>query len=104
SWELPGAVTLASNYNIQGTGSQGTLPSKSVSLWNASVYKDFLRDRSLQVRFSAFGILNTVNNFTQTIGLNYVETRQTNLPGRILLLSLIYRFRHFPQSRPRTAP
>ena len=104
SWELPGAVTLASNYNIQVTGSQGTLPSKSVSLWNASIYKDFLRDRSAQIRFSAFGILNTVNNFTQTLGLNYVETRQANLPGRILLLSFIYRFRHFPGARPRPAP
>jgi len=106
SFELPGAVTLASNYSLQVTGSQGTLPSRSVALWNASVYKDFLRDRSLQIRFSAFGILNTVNNFTQTVGLNYVETRQANLPGRILLLSLTYRFRHFPagQGRLRTTP
>ncbi|HEY4288827.1 MAG TPA: TonB-dependent receptor [Puia sp.] len=103
SWELPGAVTLASNFNIQVTGSQGALPSKSISLWNASIYKDFLRNRSAQIRFSAFGILNTVNNFTQTLGLNYVETRQANLPGRILLLSFIYRFRHFPGARPRPA-
>jgi len=106
SWELPGAVTLASNYSLQITGSQGALPSKSVALWNASISRDFLRDRSLQIRFSAFGILNTVNNFTQTVGLNYVETRQTNLPGRILFLSLVYRFRRFPsaQGRPRTTP
>lgn len=103
SYELPGAVTLASNYSLQVTGSQGALPSKSVALWNASVYKDFLRDRSLQIRFSAFGILNTVNNFTQTVGLNYVETRQTNLPGRILLLSLTYRFRRFPAAKPKGA-
>ncbi len=103
SYELPGAVTLATNYNLQVTGSQGTLPSRSVALWNASVYKDFLRDRSGQIRFSAFGILNTVNNYTQTLGLNYVETRQANMPGRILLLSFIYRFRHFP-GRPHAAP
>ena len=96
SYELPGAITMASNYNLQVTGSQGALPSRSVALWNASVYKDFLRDRSAQIRFSAFGILNTAKNYTQTLGLNYVETRQANLPGRILLLSFIYRFRHFP--------
>lgn len=100
SYELPGAVTVASNYNLQITGPQGTLPSKSVALWNASIYKDFLRDRSAQLRFSAFGILNTVSNFTQTIGINYKETSQTNLPGRILLLSFIYRFRHFPGAKP----
>ena len=101
SYELPGAITIASNYDLQITGPQGTLPSKSVALWNASVYKDFLRDRSAQLRFSAFGILNTVSNFSQTIGINYKETSQTNLPGRILLLSFIYRFRHFPGAKPR---
>ncbi|HEV2480676.1 MAG TPA: outer membrane beta-barrel protein [Puia sp.] len=101
SYELPGAITVASNYNLQITGPQGTLPSKSVALWNASIYKDFLRDRSAQLRFSAFGLLNTVSNFSQTIGINYKETSQTNLPGRILLLSFIYRFRHFPGAKPR---
>lgn len=101
SYELPGAITLASNYNLQITGPQGTLPSKSVALWNASIYKDFLRNRSAQIRFSAFGILNTVSNFTQTIGIDYKETSQTNIPGRIFLLSFIYRFRHFPGARPR---
>jgi hypothetical protein len=96
SYELPGAFTVASNYTIQITGSQGSLPGKKVSLWNASVYKDLFRDRSAQIRFSAFGILNTPSNFTQTVGLNYVQTQQTNIPGRILLLSFIYRFHHFP--------
>jgi hypothetical protein len=103
SYELPGAITLAGNYNLQITGPQGTLPSRSVAILNASVYKDFLRNRTAQVRFSAFGILNNVSNFTQTIGINYKETSQTNLPGRIFLLSFIYRFRHFPGlSRPRS--
>jgi hypothetical protein len=96
SYQLPGAVTMSSNYSLQITGSQGTLPGKQVALWNASIYKDLFRDRSLQLRFSAFGLLNTPNNFTQTIGLNYVQTQQTNIPGRIFLLSLIYRFHHFP--------
>jgi len=99
SYELPGAVTMSGNYTIQITGSQGTLPGKQVSLWNASIYKDFFRDRSIQLRLSAFGILNTPSNFTQTIGLNYVQTQQTNIPGRIILLSLIYRFHHFPTAK-----
>jgi len=103
SYELPGAFTVASNYSLQITGPQGTLPSKSVALWNASIYKDLLRDRSVQLRFSAFGLLNTVSNFSQTIGVNYKETSQTNLPGRILLFSFIYRFRHFPGAKPNPA-
>ncbi|GGA90548.1 outer membrane beta-barrel protein [Puia dinghuensis] len=98
SYELPGALTIASNYSLQITGSQGALPGKQVALWNASIYKDFFRDRSAQLRFSAFGILNTPSNFSQSVGLNYVQTQQTNIPGRILLLSFIYRFKHFPSA------
>jgi hypothetical protein len=102
SYEFPGAVTLSSFYNWQITGSQGTLPSKQISLWNASIYKDLFRNRTAQIRFSAYGILNTVNNYTQTVGLNYVETRQANIPGRILLLSFVYRFHHFPLMKKKT--
>ncbi|HEY4060601.1 MAG TPA: outer membrane beta-barrel protein [Puia sp.] len=96
SYELPGALTIASNYNLQITGSQGSLPAREVALWNASIYKDILRNRSGQIRLSAFGLLNTASNYSQTIGLNYVESRQVNMPGRIFLLSFIYRFHHFP--------
>ena len=99
SYELPGALTIASNCNLQLTGAQGALPARHVALWNASIYKDFLHDRSGQIRLSAFGLLNTVSNFTQTVGINYVETSQTNIPGRILLLSFIYRFHHFPAAK-----
>ena len=100
---LPGAITLASNYNLQITGPQGALPSKAVALWNASIFKDFLRNRSGQIRLSAFGILNTPSNYTQSVGINYVETQQSNLPGRIILLSFIYRFHSFPLEKKKQA-
>lgn len=103
SYELPGAVTVTSNYNWQITGRQGSLPQKSVALWNASIFKDFLRNRSGQIRLSAFGILNTPSNYTQSVGVNYVETQQSNLPGRIILLSFIYRFHSFPLERKKTS-
>jgi Outer membrane protein beta-barrel family len=104
SYEFPGAITLASNYTIQLNGRQGSLPAKQVALWNASLFKDFLRNRSGQIRLSAFGLLNTPSNYTQSVGVNYVETQQANLPGRILLLSFIYRFNHFPQAKKAAHP
>ena len=104
SYEFPGAITLASNYTIQLNGRQGSLPAKQVALWNASLFKDFLRNRSGQIRLSAFGLLNTPSNYTQSVGVNYVETQQANLPGRILLLSFIYRFSHFPQAKKPAHP
>jgi len=93
SYELPGFITLASHLNLQITGRQAGLPAKTVNLWNASIFKDFLRDRRGQIRLSAFGILNTPSNYTQSVGINYLQTQQSNLPGRILLLSFIYHFK-----------
>jgi hypothetical protein len=103
SYELPGAITVTSNYNWQITGRQGSLPQKSVALWNASIFKDFLHNRSGQIRLSAFGILNTPSNYTQSVGVNYVQTQQSNLPGRIILLSFIYRFHTFPLEKKKTS-
>jgi hypothetical protein len=96
SWELPGAWTITSYWNEQITGSQGALPTRAVTQWNGSVFKDCGRKRAVQVRVSVFGILNNTHNLTQTVGLNSLTTQQTSLPGRIVLFSLIYRFRHFP--------
>lgn len=103
SYELPGAITVTSNYNWQITGRQGSLPQKSVALWNASIFKDFLHNRSGQIRLSAFGILNTPSNYTQSVGINYVQTQESNLPGRIILLSFIYRFHSFPLEKKKTS-
>jgi hypothetical protein len=103
SYELPFAITLTSNYNWQITGRQGSLPQKSVALWNASIFKNFLRDRSGEIRLSAFGILNAPSNYTQSVGVNYLQTQETNLPGRIILLSFIYRFHSFPLEKKKTS-
>jgi len=103
SYELPGAITVTSNYNWQITGRQGSLPQKSVALWNAGIFKNFLHNNSGQIRLSAFGILNTPSNYTQSVGVNYVQTQQSNLPGRIILLSFIYRFHTFPLEKKKTS-
>jgi hypothetical protein len=93
SYEFPGFITLASHLNLQITGRQAGLPAKTVNLWNASIFKDFLHGRRGQIRLSAFSILNTSSDYTQSVGVNYLQTQQSNLPGRILLLSFIYHFK-----------
>jgi hypothetical protein len=96
SYTFPGAVTLSTLYNLQVTGAQGSLPAQAVSLWNAAIYKDLGRRRNAQLRLSVFGILNTMHNISQSTGPGYVTTSQTNLPGRIVLLSFVYHFKYFP--------
>jgi Outer membrane protein beta-barrel family len=95
TYTFPWSVTLSSFYHLQVTGAQGSLPERAVSMWNGAVYKDLGKNRNAQVRFSVFGILNTTHNISQSTGPNYVSTTQSNLPGRILLLSFVYNFKHF---------
>ncbi len=92
NWRLPGAVTIASYYTLQVTGSQATLPSQAVSLWNAALYKSILNNHC-ELRLSAYDLLNSASSFSQTTGINYTQTQKTNLPGRIILFSVVYRFR-----------
>ncbi len=99
SYEFPGAITLSSAYNLQVTGAQTGLPAQSVSLWNAAIYKSIFSNHAGELRLSAFDLLDNSSNYTQTTGPDYLETRQTNLPGRLWLLSFIYHFRHFPSAK-----
>ena len=95
SYEFPFAVTMASNFSWQITGSQGALPSHQTTVWNASIYKSIFRNHAGQIRFSAFDILNNAKSVNQSAGSNYIMTSQSNLPGRLWLLSFVYNFRKF---------
>ncbi len=99
SYELPLLMTIRTNCNIQITGSQAGLPARQVALWNASVNKTMLKDNSVELRLSAFNLLNTSTGFTQTLAQNYIETSQANTPGRLVLLSIIYHFSKFNAAR-----
>jgi hypothetical protein len=92
NYQLPGAVTFASYYNLQVVGSQATLPAHSVSFWNASITKTIMKTHC-ELRLSAYDLLNSANSFTQTTGVNYTQTQKTSLPERIFLFSVIYRLR-----------
>jgi hypothetical protein len=92
NYQLPGAVIIASYYDLQVTGSQSNIPAHAVSLWNASLYKSVFKNHC-ELRVSAYDLLNSSSSFSQSIGINYVQTQKTNLVGRIFLFSVIYRFR-----------
>jgi hypothetical protein len=92
NYRLPASVTITTYYDLQVTGSQGNVPSHAVSLVNAAIYKTIWKDH-WEFRLSAYDLLNSASGFSQTTGVNYTQTQRTNLPGRILLCSVIYRFK-----------
>jgi len=93
AYTLPAAITVSSWFHYQRVS--GTLPVVQSNQWNASVAKDLGRTHSSQLRLSAYGLLNTAQNTSQTTSANVTSVTTANLPGRTLLLSFTYHFRHF---------
>jgi hypothetical protein len=100
SYQFPWTITVSSFYNWQQTGSQGSLPARAISYWNAAAYKSIFRNHSGQIRLSVFNILNGSGNVSQGIGPNFIETSRSNLIGRLWLLSMVWNFRKFPGGKP----
>jgi len=98
SYELPGAVTIASYYNWQETGAQGSLPAHAISYWNAACYKSVFHNHSGQIRLSVFNLLNGASNVSQSAGPNFISTSRSNIVGRLWLLSMVWHFRKFPSA------
>ncbi|MHA4810129.1 outer membrane beta-barrel protein [Flavitalea flava] len=96
AWRLPGGLSLSSNYTLQVTGKQAGLSARAVSLWNASIAKSLFHQENWKLRLSAYDLLNNSTSYTQFVGLNFIQTSSSNLPGRLFLLSLAYNFRKFP--------
>jgi hypothetical protein len=94
SYRLFWSLTVSSYYTLQITGNQNNLPSQAVSIWNAVVYRTIFNNRG-EIRFSAFDLLNSSSSFSQTTGVNFVQTQETNRPGRLFLLSLVWRIKKF---------
>lgn len=94
SYELPWATTVSTYYNEQATG--GTLPATAAGRWNASLYKSFLKNHSLELRLSVFDLLNSNKSVWQSSGINFIQTSTSNVTGRLVLVSLIFRLEKFP--------
>lgn len=89
-------IRISSDFSLQADGKQGSLPARTLALWNASLYRDIFKNKMGQFGFSAFDLLNNNNGFNRTLGDNYIETTQNQVLKRNYTLSLRYNFRGKP--------
>lgn len=68
---------------------------KSELLWNASIAKEFLRDKKGSVRLQFFDILNDRNSVTRVVKGNDYSDIRTNTVNRYFMLTVAYRFNIF---------
>lgn len=64
-------------------------------LWNASVSKMFLKDKSLEARFTAFDILKQNKAINRSTGDTYIEDSQSNVLTQYFMFTLRYSLNKF---------
>lgn len=64
-------------------------------LWNAELGYKFMKDKSLEVKFGAYDMLNQNNGITRTVTETYVEDSRALVLKRYVLLTVTYNLRYF---------
>lgn len=67
-------------------------------LWNASLAYKFLKDQSLEVKFSAYDMLNQNSNISRNVTETYIEDSRTQALRRYFMGTITYTLRKFAGS------
>ena len=89
-------TNLSHNYYtaFSSTGDQNFL------LWNTYIGYKLLTNNALEVRLSAFDLLNQNKSITRTVTANYIENDVTQVLKQYFLLQLTYTIRNFKGAMP----
>lgn len=94
TWLFKGFV-FNSNVNHSQYHGLGNDLDRSIWFWNAGLGYKFLKDKSLEVKFNAFDLLNRNNSITRDISETYIEDRETNVLNRYFMVTATYSLRRF---------
>ncbi|MBP6730637.1 MAG: outer membrane beta-barrel protein [Chitinophagales bacterium] len=72
---------------------------QNIFLWNAAFGYKFLKDESLDVRFSVNDILNQNSGITRTVTETYVEDAKNQVLKRYVLLTVSYTLKSFKKKK-----
>ncbi len=72
-------------------------PKQNNYVWNATLSRSLLKDKSLTVKLSAFDLLNTVKNYKYVVNSQTFALQTTDRIGRYVMLSLSYKLNIMPQ-------
>jgi hypothetical protein len=86
---------LSSTFNFTSYSGRAPGYNTSVPLLNAFVAKQFFKDKSGELKFFVFDLLNQNVSITRNITENYIQDVQTKVLTRYFLVSFIYNLRKF---------
>jgi len=91
---LPFSVMTGIKFNRQFNSASG-LPNQQNNLLSAFISKGIFQGGAGQLRLSGINLLNAKTAINESIGSDYIQITKTNIPQRLLLLSLVYHFNKF---------
>ncbi len=86
---------ISSTFNLTSYSGRAPGYNTSVPLWNAYIAKQFLKNKSGELRFFVFDILNQNVSIVRNVTENYIQDVQTKVLTRYFLVSFIYNLRKF---------
>lgn len=91
--KLPGGFFFSTNLNYRIYRNANLGFNQRVPIWNASAYKLLGKAQKMEVRLSAFDMLNRNVSVSQYAGQNYVSEERIRSLARYFLLSFTYNMR-----------
>ncbi len=89
--------SISNSYYSTLSNSSGNI---NYYLWTSYIGYKFLKDRSLEARFTVFDMLNQNKSVSRIVAANYVENDVTNILRQYGMLQLTYTLRNFKGALP----
>ena len=94
SYSLPKVVTFSFDAN-QFNNTGNTSSKRSFMLLNASIYKEFLKEKRVKIALEGHDLLNQNTDINRSITTNTITDSQTSILTRYFMLNLTYRLSKF---------
>ncbi len=90
SYVFPKDLRLSTDVDYTLNPEQGQTIDRDFLMWNASLGKQFLKNKRAEIKLSVYDLLNQNQNFNRIIGENYREDVQNTALQRFFMLSFTY--------------
>lgn len=91
TWYLPSNFNLATDFNYYVNTGRADGFNQNIPLWNASISKQFLKSKNIELKFSVNDILNQNQSISRYTGENYIEDYRTNVLKRYYMVSFLFK-------------
>ncbi|HNL83301.1 MAG TPA: outer membrane beta-barrel protein, partial [Chitinophagaceae bacterium] len=86
---------IGSDFDLTINRGQSVGYNQTIPLWNASIAKTIFKNKSGEIKFSVFDLLNQNKSINRTVEQNYIQDTRTQVLTRYFMLSFTYNLRKF---------